>query len=158
MNLKNKKQMIARTLNVGKKRIKLEPSKLEEIKKAITKTDIRSLLASGAIKIDNIVGQSRYRTNKLKRQKSKGQGKGVGSKKGRKFSRLGAKKRWILRMRTQRGFIKALKDRDKVSKSTYRDLYSMIKSNRFRNVRLIKLYLEENKLFLKDGIQKKDTK
>ena len=34
-------------------------------------------------------------------------------------------------------------------------MYHKIKSNKFRNVRLIKLYLEENKLFLQNAIQEK---
>ena len=70
MNLRNKKTVMARTFKVGKKIVKLNPSKLEDIKKAITKSDIRSLLASGAISIGKIKGQSHYRANKIRKQKS----------------------------------------------------------------------------------------
>jgi len=148
MNLKDKKGKIARMLNVGKKRIKLDPNNLSEIAKAITKSDFRALLSSGAIQIKPVNGQSHFRSKKIKVQKAKGRRKGPGSRKGKKYSRIPAKRRWIMRVRTQRGFIKKLKDRSRIDNKTYRDLYYKIKSNKFRNVRLIKLYLEENKLFL----------
>ncbi|MFH1592540.1 MAG: 50S ribosomal protein L19e [Candidatus Woesearchaeota archaeon] len=158
MNLKNRKRVIASTLGTSKRRIVLDPSKLEDIKKAITKTDIRSLVAGKAIKIRKARGQSSFRSKKLKIQKSKGMRKGAGSKKGKKYSRVSAKRRWVTMIRTQRVFIRMLKTKEMIASHTYRNLYTMIKSNRFRSIRLIKLYLEEHKLFLEHGIQKKKGK
>ena len=155
MNLKNQKGKIARMLNIGKKRVRLDPTKLSEISKAITKSDIRSLLAHNVIQIKKVRGKSGFRFKKIKAQKAKGRRKGIGSRKGKKYSRISAKRRWISRVRTQRGFIKKLKDRGRIGKKTHRDMYHKIKSNKFRNVRLIKLYLEENKLFLQNAIQEK---
>ena len=54
MNLKNQKGKIARMLNIGKKRVRLDPTKLSEISKAITKSDIRSLLAHNVIQIKKV--------------------------------------------------------------------------------------------------------
>ncbi len=150
MNLKHRKELIARTFYVGKKRIMFNTEKLQDIKKAITKSDIRSLVAEGAIIIVNKKGQSHSRSKKIKLQKSKGRRKSIGSRKGKKYSRLSKKRRWILHVRTQRNFVKKLRNRHRISKRTFRNLYSMIKSNRFRNIRLIKTYLEKNSLFLKE--------
>lgn len=158
MKLKNRKDKIASAFNVGKKRIKFDPSRLEDIKKAITKVDLRSLMAGKAIKLEKSHGQSSARSKKIKVQKSKGRRKGKGSLKGKKYSRVPSKTRWVTRVRTQRRFIKLLKDKKRIAGTTYRDVYTMVKSNRFRNTRLIKLYLEEHKLFLQDAIQKKKTK
>jgi len=156
MKLKNRKETIARMYGVGKSRILFDPGQLAEIKKAITKSDIRSLIAAGTIMINPKKGQSRIRARKIKSQKSKGRRKGLGSKKGKKYSRITAKQRWMSQVRTQRTFVKRLKENNKVNLLTYRNLYSMIKNNRFRSIRLIKLYLEENKLFLHNGKPQKE--
>jgi len=54
----------------------------------------------------------------------------------------------MLAVRGQRNFIKELKDKSLVEGKTYRNLYSKVKGGYFRNRRHIKLYLEENKLFI----------
>ena len=60
MNLNTKKRLAARTLKVGLGRIKFDIERLDEIKEAITKQDIKDLKESGAIKIKEISGR---RTN-----------------------------------------------------------------------------------------------
>jgi len=155
MNVKNQKKLAAKLLGVGKNRVFLDTSKLSEIKEAITKTDLRSLIAGKAIKVKPIKGHSRAHARKILIQKRKGKRKGRGSKKGKKTAVMSRKRTWISRVRTQRRFIKNLKNKNLVSNKTYRDLYLRVKTNRFRNVRLIKLYIEDNKLIEKNDIQKK---
>ncbi len=67
MNLKKKKALAARTLNVGIGRIEFSNPSLEEIKEAITKQDIRDLHKDGAIKIKKIKG----RKKKIRKVKKK---------------------------------------------------------------------------------------
>lgn len=57
MNLRKKKELAAKTLNVGKKRIIFVKSRLDEIKDAITKQDIRDLHSGEAILIRQISGR-----------------------------------------------------------------------------------------------------
>ena len=57
MNLRNKKELAARTFGIGKKRIAFVESRKDEIKEAITKQDIRNLVAGGAIIIKNVKGR-----------------------------------------------------------------------------------------------------
>lgn len=66
MNLKKKKLLAQRALKTGKKRIAFSTSRLEEIKEAITKQDIRSLKEDGAIIIKNIKGRKKN-PKKIKR-------------------------------------------------------------------------------------------
>ena len=54
MNLRKKKALAARTFGVGVSRVEFMEPRLEEIKEAITKQDIRDLVKDGAIKIKNI--------------------------------------------------------------------------------------------------------
>ena len=158
MNLKNQKRIAAQLLKVGKNKIEFDQSKLPEIKEAITKSDIRSLIASKIIKKKKLPFQSRASARKIKKQKSKGRRKGRGSRKGTSTSRLSRKRSWILKVRSQRKFIANLKNTKKVTSKVYRELYKMIKSNKFRTIRLIKLYLGESKLIStnenKKGIRK----
>ncbi len=156
MNVSHQKKLIARAIGIGKERVKIDPEKLADIKEAITKADLRSLISSGAIKIKQKTGHSKSRSRKIKIQKGKGRRKGQGTRKGRRTARLPKKAFWMLKTRSQREFIKSLKERKLITKQTYRDLYHKIKSNRFRSIRLIKIYIGENKLLTKNAIKKKN--
>jgi len=59
MNLRAKKQLAANTLGVGKGRIIFVNERLEEIKEAITKQDMRNLQKDGAIIIREVKGRSK---------------------------------------------------------------------------------------------------
>jgi len=67
MKLENKKDLVARTLGVGKGRIAFNINRLAEIKEAITKQDIRDLLADGAIMIKEIKGKKKVERRRLRR-------------------------------------------------------------------------------------------
>ncbi len=67
MNLKKKKALAVRALGVGEKRIKFLEPRLEEIKEALTKQDIRDLYNDGAIVIKNISGRKTSTKKKKKR-------------------------------------------------------------------------------------------
>ena len=54
MNLRKKKILAAKALKVGKERIIFLKPRLEEIKEAITKQDIKDLYKEGAIKIKEV--------------------------------------------------------------------------------------------------------
>ncbi len=59
MNLGKKKELAMRALNVGRSRIVFSDSRLNEIKEAITKQDIRDLMSDGAISIRPILGRKK---------------------------------------------------------------------------------------------------
>ena len=65
MKLDKKKALAAKVLNVGKGRIIFVEPRLEEIKEAITKEDIRNLKADGAI----IIREVKARRSKQKIKK-----------------------------------------------------------------------------------------
>ncbi|MBU1129381.1 MAG: hypothetical protein KJ949_01995 [Nanoarchaeota archaeon] len=67
MNLRKKKELASRTLGVGKKRITFVEPRLDEIKEAITKQDIRDLKKDGAIVINKISGRTKNLKVKVKR-------------------------------------------------------------------------------------------
>jgi len=67
MNLRKKKALAARTFKVGVERIEFLEPRLEEIKEAITKQDIRDLYKDGAIRIKNVKGRKTKPRKKKKR-------------------------------------------------------------------------------------------
>lgn len=143
------KRIASMILKCSPKRIKFISDRLEDIKEAITRADLRSLIKDKAIVGQQKKGVSRARANKIKQQKSKGQKKGHGKRKGKSTARAPKKEQWMAKIRTQRKFIKELKDKELVANDTYRNLYMKSKGGFFRSKRHIKLYLNEHKLFLK---------
>ena len=111
MQLKIQKRLAAQILKTSGKKIRLDSDRLEDIKEAITKADIKSLIKDKAITEKKERGISGYRINKKRLQKSKGRRIGFGSIKGSKGARRGKKRVWIMGIRAQREFLKSLKDK-----------------------------------------------
>ncbi len=146
MKLQVQKRLASSIMKRSKKKISLDTSRLEDIKEAITRFDIKSLIKDKAIKVKPIKGASKVRTRKLKEQKSKGRRSGQGSRKGKFTARLSKKEIWMNKIRKQRIFLKELKDKGKFNSQTYRQLYNKAKGGYFRSKRHIKLYIDEHNL------------
>ncbi|MBT4804786.1 50S ribosomal protein L19e [Candidatus Woesearchaeota archaeon] len=147
--MKSKKRLAADILGTSPKKVKFAADALEDIKKAITRSDLRGLIAIKKIVKSKKNEQSRSRARKIAAQKRKGRQKGKGSKKGSKHSIVSRKEKWMAKVRVQRVFLKDLKDKELVSVKNYRSLYNKVKGGFFRNKRHIKLYLTEYHLIEK---------
>ena len=143
------KRLAASVLGCSADKVWFDNSQLEKIKEAITRADVRSLINSGLIQRKADKGISRGRARKRHTQKQKGRQKGQGKRKGKKTARAPKKRNWINKVRTQRNFLKDLKEHANITNTVYRSLYSKSKGGFFRSKRHIKLYLEEHKLFKK---------
>lgn len=146
MKLKVQKRLAASILKCSVKKIKIDPSRYEDIKESITKKDIRGLIKDGAIQKRKTIQHSRARARKIALQKSKGKRRGSGSRKGSIYARQSRKNRWILRIRAQRKLLKGLKESGKISNALFKELYYKSKGGFFRSGRHINLYLEEHSL------------
>lgn len=133
-------------MKCGEHRIKFDSSKLDEIKEAITKSDVRALINQGAITRRRVLNTSRFWARKTKKQKIAGKQKGHGSRKGKKTARLPAKRVWMNRIRLQRNFVKSLRDNKMISTTDYHELYMKSKGGFFRSIRHLKLYVQEKGL------------
>ena len=147
--MRNKKSLAARILKTSPKKIKFAVDALEEIKKAITKSDLRGLIAVKKITRRPSNEQSRVRARKLADQKKKGRRKGHGSRKGSKYSKVSRKEQWMAKVRVQRQFLKELREKKLLTPHNYRNLYAKSKGGYFRNKRHIKLYITEHHLIEK---------
>ncbi len=149
-NLENKKRLAADVQKCSPKRVVFKEDRLNDIKEAITKSDIRALIADGAITERQKKGVSRARAKKRDTQRSKGRQKGSGNRKGKQTARSPRKENWMRKIRTQREFLKELKTKNMLSKETFKNLYRKSKGGFFRNKRHIKTYITEHKLVTKN--------
>ncbi|MBU1245599.1 MAG: 50S ribosomal protein L19e [Nanoarchaeota archaeon] len=146
MKVNNQKRIAADVLKCGVNRVWFDESRLDEIKEAITKADIRRLIGDKAIKAKPLQSTSRAHARKILEQKRKGRRKGSGKRKGKRTARLSDKVVWMIKVRLQRNFIKELRDKKLIAPGNYRILYRKVKGGFFRSKRHIKLYITENKL------------
>jgi len=136
--LRLQKRLAARILKVGQSKIWIDPESIEDVKNAITRSDIKKLIGKKVIKV---------KRDKLKLPKpKKKRKKGPGSRKGAKGARLSKKEVWMSTIRPLRKMIKDLRDEEKITKTDYRKLYKLIKSGIFRSRSHLKLYLEQKEI------------
>ncbi|MBI3334624.1 hypothetical protein HYZ97_04000 [Candidatus Pacearchaeota archaeon] len=129
MKLDKKKNLAARTLSVGKERIVFNTQRLNEIKEAITKQDIRDLVTAGAITLREINGRRTVVRRKNRRR--------AGSI--RKPARKG-KRAYVILTRKLRRFIRELLDQNKLTKENYVTLRKQIRMHTFKS----KAHLKEH--------------
>lgn len=154
MKLVTQKRLAAILLKCGLDRVRFDPARLNDIKEGITKSDMRLLISDGFVWAEPVKGVSRVRARKIAGQKRKGLRRGDGSKKGTPNAAVSDKDRWMARIRSQRAFLRELKEQKLVSLAAYRELYLKSKGGFFRSKRHIKLYMDDHRLWQpKTGIQ-----
>lgn len=131
MNLRNKKQLAAKVLKVGKNRIHFDSGKFPEIKEAITRQDIKDLHKEGIISIKPVKGRK-----KIKRRKTK-RGPGKIKKKVNK-----RKQTYVKITKKLRKYSKELKSCGIISNKLYRELRKKIRMRAFRSKAHLREYLE----------------
>ncbi|MBI4449128.1 50S ribosomal protein L19e [Candidatus Woesearchaeota archaeon] len=146
MNLTVQKRLAAQLLNCGENRVTFTQDHLPEIKEAITKADLRGLIAQGIVSRTPTQNTSRGRARAAATQKGKGRRSGHGSRKGLASARTDHKRDWINRIRLQRELLQNLKTAGKLSPKGFRSVSQKAKGGYFRSRRHVKLYLEENRL------------
>ena len=130
MNLKKKKALAIRTLKVGKERIVFLESRLDEIKEAITKQDIRDLQKEGAIIVKEIKGRIKVKKRKRKR------GPGKVKKKVNK-----RKQEYVIMTRKLRKYVAEIKKQGKLSKEEVVEIRKRIRNRKFRSKAHLKEYI-----------------
>jgi large subunit ribosomal protein L19e len=133
MNLSKKKSLTKRTFNVGDDRIIFVDSRLNEIKEAITKQDIRDLQKSGAIIIKEIHG----RKNNPKRKN-----RSIGNVR----KKIGSRKRnYVIMTRKLRKYARSQLAAGKISKENLKDAGKKIRNKYFRSKAHMKEHFGGNK-------------
>lgn len=129
MNLRTKKNLAAKTFNVGKERIIFVNERIEEIKEAITKQDMRNLQKDGAIIIKEIKGRKKNIKKKKKRTK------------GNIRKNVNTRKRdYVTLTRKLRKFAAEKKKKGEISEKEIKELRKKIRNKMFKS----KAHMKEN--------------
>ncbi len=146
MDLKNQRRLAAEILGCGENRVWIDPTRMEDVAEAITRSDVRRLIDSKAIKAKQKAGISRGRTRYKKDQKRKGKRRGHGSRKGATKARTPKKKAWINTIRPIRAQLMEYRNQGKIDKATYRKLYKRAKGGMFRSKARLEAHLRSEGL------------
>ncbi len=130
MNLRSKKQLAAKTFGVGKSRILFVNERLDEIKEAITKQDMRTLQKDGAIIIKEVKGRSKNIKKKSK--------KGFGNVRKNVNRR---KKDYVILTRKLRKVIADKKRKGELEEKEIKELRQKIRNKTFRSKAHLKEYI-----------------
>ena len=154
-DLRNQRRMAASLLKCGINRVWIDPDRSEEIAKAVTRGDIRTLIRGDAIQSKQIKGISSGRKKFIKEQKKKGRRKGPGSREGAKYARLPKKERWIRTIRPLRNYLKKLRDEKKINPKIYRVYYRRTKGGEFKSKEHLRTHLVASGILSKGEVKQK---
>ena len=130
MNLTKKKELAAKALKVGKNRVRFDNERLNEIKEAITKEDVKGLVAEGVISIKPVKGRKKIERRKTRR--------GPGKIKKKVNNR---KQVYVKITRKLRAYIIGLRDKRVIESDLYWDLRKKIRMRDFKSLSSMKDYL-----------------
>jgi large subunit ribosomal protein L19e len=144
MEARKARELAARILKVGEGRIFIDPASLAKVAEAMTKDDIRALIAERVVKKKPSKEQSMGRARILKEKRQKGRRRGKGNRSGTKKVRSNQRKDWINKIRTQRKALKELKTSNPkaVDEKGYSSIYKKIKGNFFKGKKNLVEYVE----------------
>lgn len=131
MKLDKKKTIAARVLNVGKDRVWFNPERLQEIKEAITRQDIKDLIAEKVIKIKDIRGGKKKEKRKTRRR---------AGRISRKIKIARKKTTYVNKIRKLRKYLKIKRTEGKIGSAEYRKLRNYAKSGIFKGLKHLKEY------------------
>ena len=133
MDLSKKKALAARTLGVGEGRIRFNTHNISEIKEAITKQDIRDLVAAKAIFVKDVKGRKTNTPRKRRR---------AGSIRMRPNNR---KREYIILTRKLRSYLSEIRKHGAINDEEFNSLRRGIRSKIFRNKAHLKEHIQMKK-------------
>ena len=132
MKLNKKKELAARTLGVGKSRISFNVNRIDEIKEAITKQDIKELVSGGAISIKEIRGTRPKKKRKTRRR--------AGSIKIKVNTR---KRDYMTITRKLRAYAAELRKRSQIGQEEFKQLRKEVRLRKFKSLSNMKERVKE---------------
>jgi len=135
MNLRSKKILAKKVLNVGKGRILFVEDRLKDIKDALTKQDIRDLKEDGAILTRDVKGRKKNKPSKNVRKVGK-----IKIKVNRR------KQDYVILTRKLRKYLKEMKKQGKISIEEFKDARKKIRNKKFRSKAHLKSKIGEKKI------------
>jgi large subunit ribosomal protein L19e len=133
VGVKNQRRLAAAILKCGYNRVWIDPTRLDDVEGAITRSDIRGSIADGAIRKKQKLGISTARKNHFEAQREKGRRRGAGRRKGAKYARTPRKETWMKTIRAVRSRLRELRKSKTIERKTYRRFYRQAKGGVFKS-------------------------
>jgi len=135
MNLRYLRRIASELLGCGVHRIWItnDPAFESELQEAITRDDVRRLIARRRVQKRPEVGVSRGRARVRRVRRGKGRRRGQGTRKGTLNARDRRKRRWIRVVRPIRRRLRELRESGAIDARTYRRFYVQAKGGMFKN-------------------------
>jgi large subunit ribosomal protein L19e len=150
-DLSAQRRLAADVLDVGENRIWFDPDAQSDIAEAITREDVRDLVAEGVIDAEEPSGNSRGRARERDEKRAYGHRTGPGTRQGTAGARRDETAQWRQTIRAQRRTLRELREGGVLSPSQYRDLYDMARGGEFDSVRRLRSYIQETYDVTLDG-------
>jgi large subunit ribosomal protein L19e len=122
---------------------------VEDVEGAITRDEVRKLIHEKIIKPSPVKGVSRSRAKTVLAKKRKGRRKGPGSYGGSPRASVTKKDAWMIKVRSLRKKLRALKASRVITEATYTQYYRMAGSGRFDSVADLERQLKAHGLWRK---------
>lgn len=148
-NLTNQRRLAAQVMKVGRNRVWIDPTRIQDVESAITREEIRKLVHEKVIATVPIQGVSRGRAKAVQAQKRKGRRKGPGSKSGTPRAVISKKDAWMVKIRSLRRKLRELKASRVITESNYRKLYMIAGSGRFSSIADMERYVKAHDMWRK---------
>ncbi len=147
MDYSLQRRLAAEILGVGESRVWIDPSpdNRDEIEAAVTKDDVRGLISRGIIRALPAKGNA-HRWLERKEKRLKGHRRGPGRREGTAIARRKPEEQWVSKVRKMRRYIRWLRDHGLLARKDYRQLYTLVKGDRFSSLADLRRYIEANGL------------
>lgn len=144
----SQRKIAASILKVGLNRVWISPGDTKTVEGAITREDIKRLIAKGIIAKRPEIGTSRVRARARQAKKRKGRVRGPGGARGKRSS---GKREWINTIRPIRRLLKALLQKGEIDKELFKELYRKASGGFFRSKTHVKLHIQKEAPSRKKG-------
>ncbi|VVC01879.1 50S ribosomal protein L19e [uncultured archaeon] len=148
MAMNTVRRIASEVLGVGESKVRFKPDAASKIGEALTREDVRGLIKDGSIYAIEPRGVSRLRGREKHSQMRKGRRFGKGSRKGTYGTRVGQKDTWVAKVRAQRKYLRMLVEKKQIQQGAVRKIYRMVKGNAFKGVKVMDIYLRDNKFLI----------
>jgi large subunit ribosomal protein L19e len=152
MSLKFAKRVGAEILNRGESSIRINPNAIEDVKKALTREDVRKLIKDGAVFAVKAKHNVSMNSKILRKKRSEGRRRGVGRRRGSRKARGGIS--WEKKVRVQRAMLKELKHMGKLDSANFNRFYMLVKGNSFHDKASLLLHLKDHGINISDDEKK----
>lgn len=148
MTLQFTKRIAAELVGRGINAVRIKPTAMEDAKKAITRDDVRKLIADGNIFTVKAKHNISANAKELKRKRQEGRKRGTGRRRGTRKARKGMS--WEKKIRSQRTFLKELRAMGKINSKDFKRFYMMAKGNIFANKASMLLHIRDEGISISD--------